>query len=146
MPDLRRLDEEVDEIMGSDVPTIRGTSACTSEKMSVRSGDASSALPVKAVTAEVRRVTLKCSSVSLKSRGSKKRKSECKLCSTGTFISIPVRHFAVPLHLSWYLTRLVGLVSYSMDPVASWGERSSSERTAKVFIPVRPDNTYTVFC
>ena len=29
MPDLRRLDEEVDELMGSDVPTIRGTSACT---------------------------------------------------------------------------------------------------------------------
>ena len=30
MPDLRRLDEEVDELMGSDVSTIRETSACTS--------------------------------------------------------------------------------------------------------------------
>ena len=28
VPDLRRLDEEVDELMGSDVPTPRGTSAC----------------------------------------------------------------------------------------------------------------------
>ena len=36
MTDLRRLDEEVDEQMGSDVPTTRGTSACTSEKKSVR--------------------------------------------------------------------------------------------------------------
>ena len=36
MPDLRRLDEEVDELMGSGVPTTRGTSACASEKKSVR--------------------------------------------------------------------------------------------------------------
>ena len=36
IPDLRRLDEEVDELMGSDVPTARGTSACTSEKKSVQ--------------------------------------------------------------------------------------------------------------
>ena len=71
MLDLRRLDEEVDELMGSDVPTTRGTSACTSEKKSVREADASAALPVKHVTAEVRRVTLKRSSVSLESTGSK---------------------------------------------------------------------------
>ena len=32
MPDLRRLDEEVDELMGSGVPTTQGTSACASEK------------------------------------------------------------------------------------------------------------------
>ena len=31
MPHLRRLDEEVDELMGSGVPTTRGTSACASE-------------------------------------------------------------------------------------------------------------------
>ena len=62
---------------------------------------AAAALPVKQVTAEVRRVTLKRSSVSLGNRGSKKRKSrehECKLCSTGTFISTPVRR-----HLPWFV-------------------------------------------
>ena len=83
--------------MGSGVPTTRGTSACASEKKSVRGA----ALPVKQVTAEVRRVTLKRSSVSLENRGSKKRKSrehECKLCSPGTFISTPVRH-----HLPWFV-------------------------------------------
>ena len=32
MPDLRRLDEEADELMGSNVPTIRGTPECTSVK------------------------------------------------------------------------------------------------------------------
>ena len=82
MPDLRRLDEEVDELMGSDVQTTRGTSACTSKKKSVREAAAAAPLPVKHVTAEVRRVTLKLSSISLESRGSKKRKSrehECKL-------------------------------------------------------------------
>ena len=67
MPDLRRLDEEVDELMGS--------SACTSEKKSVREAAAAAALPVKHVTAEVRRVTLKRSSVSLESRRNKKGKS-----------------------------------------------------------------------
>ena len=36
MPDLRRLDKEVDELMGSVVPTTRGASACASEKKSVR--------------------------------------------------------------------------------------------------------------
>ena len=36
MSDLRRLEEEVDELMGSDVPTIRGTSACKSENKSER--------------------------------------------------------------------------------------------------------------
>ena len=36
MPGLRRLDEEVDKLMGSGVPTTRGTSACASEKKSVR--------------------------------------------------------------------------------------------------------------
>ena len=56
MPDLRRPDEEVDELMGSGVPTIRGTS----EKKSVLGAAASVELPV---TAEVRRVTLKRSSV-----------------------------------------------------------------------------------
>ena len=49
----------------------RGTSACTSEKKSVREADASAALPVKHVTAEARRVTLKRSSVALESTGSK---------------------------------------------------------------------------
>ena len=36
MPDLRRLDEEVDELIGSDVPTIRGRSACTTDNNSVQ--------------------------------------------------------------------------------------------------------------
>ena len=58
--------------MGSDVPTIRGPSACTSEIKSVRETAASVALPV---TEEVRCVTLKSSSVSLESRGSKKGRS-----------------------------------------------------------------------
>ena len=35
IPDLRRLDEEVDGLMGSGAPTTRGTSACASEKKSV---------------------------------------------------------------------------------------------------------------
>ena len=68
--------------------TTRGTSACTSEKTLVREEAAAVALPVKHMTAEVRRVTLKCSIVSLQSRGSKKwkcREHECKLCSAGTF-------------------------------------------------------------
>ena len=101
MPDLRRLDEEDDELMGSDVPTIRGTSACISEKNLVREAAASATFPVKPVTAEVRCVTLKRSSVSFDSRGSKKRKSrehECKLCSACTFISTPVRRHAVRHH------------------------------------------------
>ena len=95
------LERLVDELMGSGVPTTRGTSACASEKKSVRGAAAAAALPVKQVTAEVRRVTLKRSSVSLGNRGSKKRKSrehECKLCSTGTFISTLVRH-----HLPWFV-------------------------------------------
>ena len=102
MPDLRRLDEEVDELNGSGVQTTRGTSACASENKSVREAAAAAALPVKQVTPEVRRVTLTRSSVSLKNRGSKKRKSrehECKLCSAGTFISTPVRCHAVRHHL-----------------------------------------------
>ena len=69
------MDEEVDELMGSDVPTTRETYVCTSEKKSVRKAAAAAELPVKHVTAEVRCVTLKRSSVSLESRGSKKRKS-----------------------------------------------------------------------
>ena len=83
-----------------------GTSACTSEKKSVRESAASAELSVKPVTAEVRRVTLKCTSVSLESRGSKKRKSrkhECKLGSACTFISTPVRHHAVRHHLPWFV-------------------------------------------
>ena len=103
MPDLRRLDEQVDELMGSDVPTIRGTSVCTSEKKSVREAAASAAL---SLTTEVRRVTLKRSSVSLESRGNKKRKSrehECKLCSTCTFISTPMRSNTVRHHLPWFV-------------------------------------------
>ena len=51
-------------------------------------------------------MTLKCISVSLESRGSKKQKSrehECKLCSAGTFISTPVIHHAVRHHLSWFV-------------------------------------------
>ena len=63
MPDLRRLDEEMDELMGSGLPTTRGTSACASEKKSDRGAAAAAALPGKQVTAEVRRVTLKRSSV-----------------------------------------------------------------------------------
>ena len=39
MPDLRRLDEEVDELMGSGVPTTRGTSACASGGTSGEAGD-----------------------------------------------------------------------------------------------------------
>ena len=46
IPDLRRLDEEVDELMGSGVPTTRGTSACASEKKSVRRAGAAAALPL----------------------------------------------------------------------------------------------------
>ena len=106
MPDLRRLDKEVDELMSSDVPTTHGTSACTSEKNSVREAAAAAALPVKHVTAEVRRVRLKHSSVSFESRGSKKRKSrehECKLCSACTFISTPVIRYAVRHHLPWFV-------------------------------------------
>ena len=63
---------------------------------------------MKHVTVEVRRVTLKHSSVSLENRGSKKRKSrehEYKLCSTGTFISTPVRRHAVRHHLAWFVVR-----------------------------------------
>ena len=103
MPDSRRLDNEVDELMGSDVPTTGETSACTVENKSVREANASAAHPV---TAEVRRVRLKCSSVSLESRGNKKRKSrehEFKLCSAGTFISTPVRCHTVPHHMPWLL-------------------------------------------
>ena len=95
-----------DELMVSGVPTTRRTSACASEKKSVRGAAAAAALPVKQVTAEVRRVTLKRSSVSLGNRGSKKRKSrehECKLCSTCTFISTPVRRHAVRHHLPWFV-------------------------------------------
>ena len=106
--------------MGSDVPTTRGTSACTSVKKSVREAAASVALHVKHVTAEVRRVTHTRSSVSLESRGSKKRKSqehECTLCSTGTFISTPVRRHAVPCPISWYLTRHDGPVR---DSILYW--------------------------
>ena len=75
MPELRRLDEEVDELMGSDVPTTRGTSSCTSEKTTVLEAAAAAALHVNHVTAEVRRVTPKRSNVLLESRGCKKRKS-----------------------------------------------------------------------
>ena len=106
MPDLRRLDEEVDELMGSGVPTTRGTSACASEKKSVREAAAAAALPVKQVTAEVRRVTLKHSGVSLENIGSKRRMSrehECKLCSACTFISTPMRRHAVQHHLPWFV-------------------------------------------
>ena len=38
MPDLRRLDEEVDELMGSDVPTARGTCCCLPTPMTLASG------------------------------------------------------------------------------------------------------------
>ena len=106
IPNLRRLDEEVDELMGSGVPTTRGTSACVTEKKSVREAAAAAALPVKQVTAEVRRVTLKRRSVSLENRGGKKlksRKHECKLCSAGTLISTSVIRHAVQHHLSWFV-------------------------------------------
>ena len=104
MSDLRQLDEEVDELMCLDVPTTRGTSAFTFEKKSVREATAAAALPVNHVQAEVKRVTFKRSSVSLESRGSKKRKSRehrCKLYCAYTFISTPVRHHAVRHHLPW---------------------------------------------
>ena len=61
---------------------------------------------MKHVTAKVRRVTLKRSSVSLENRGRKKRKSrehECKLCSASTLISTPVRRYAVRYHLPWFV-------------------------------------------
>ena len=58
------------------------------------------------MTAKVRRVTLKHSSVSLESRGSKKRKSrehECKLCFACTFIStIGICH-VVWHHMFWFV-------------------------------------------
>ena len=88
----------MDELIGSSIPTTRGTSACASEKKSVREAAAAAALPVKQVTVVVRRVTLKRSSVSLENRVSKRRKNlehECKLCSAGTFISTPVRRHVV---------------------------------------------------
>ena len=75
MLNMRRLDEEINELMGPDVSTIRGTSACTSGMESVREATASVALRVKPVTAEMRRVTLKRSSISLESKEIKKRKS-----------------------------------------------------------------------
>ena len=59
MPDLRRPDEEVDDLMGLDVPTIRGTSEDTSENNGNQRAAALVALPVKAVTAEMRRETPK---------------------------------------------------------------------------------------
>ena len=77
----------------------------------VREVAATVVLPVKHVTTEVRRVTLKRSSVSLESRGSKNQKSrehECKLCSTGTFISSPVRRHAVPGTACWTCKRQYG--------------------------------------
>ena len=123
MPDLRRLNEKVDELIGSGVSTTRGTSACVSENKSVREVAAAAELPVKQVTAEVRRVTLKRSSVSLENRGSKKRKSrehECKLCSTGSFISTPVStRCDINCPGSWCLTRHVGPVRDNMDPVTN---------------------------
>ena len=106
MPYLRRLDKEVDDLMGSGVPTTRTTSACVSEKRPVREAVSATELPVKQVTAEVRRVTLKRINVSLENRGSKKRKSqehECKLCSACTFSSTPVRRHAVRHHLPWFV-------------------------------------------
>ena len=105
MPDLRRLDE-VAELMGSGVPTTRVTSACASEKKSGREATAAAEFPVRRLTAEVIRVTLKHSSVSLENIGSKKRKSrehEYKLCSAGTFISTPMRRHAVRHHLHWFV-------------------------------------------
>ena len=48
------------QLMGSGVLTTRGTSACASENKSVREAAAAAALPVKQVTAEVRRVTQQC--------------------------------------------------------------------------------------
>ena len=60
--------------MGSDVPTIWGTSSCTSEKAEQEAAGLADLL-VKPMTAEVRRVTFKLISVSMESRGSKKRKS-----------------------------------------------------------------------
>ena len=88
--------------MGSDVTTIRGTAACTSEK-SVREVTASAALPV---TAEVKRGTIKRISVSLESRETKKRKSRehvGKVYYAGTFISTPVIRHTVRHYLPWFV-------------------------------------------
>ena len=80
-------------------------------------------LPVKpVVTADARRVALNRSNVSLESQISKKRRSrehECKLCSTGTFISTPVRRFGITCLGSWLPTRPVGHVRDSMGPAAN---------------------------
>ena len=106
--------------MGSDVPTIRGISSCASEKKTVREAAAPAALPVKHVIAEVRRVALKRSSVSLESRGSKKRKTQEK--EADTFISTTVRRHTVRHHMLWFVvpdTAYVVPVRDSMDPVAS---------------------------
>ena len=118
MPDLGRLDGKVDELMGSDVPTTRGTSACTSEKKSVREAAAAAALSVNRATAEVILVTLKCISVSFESRESKKLKNR----------EHEVRSFPLQCDVTrcditcpglWYLTRHVGPVRDSMDPAAN---------------------------
>ena len=68
MPDIRRLDEEVDELMGSYVPTTGIISVYIREEVGSGSGCCGDIL-VKHVTAEVRRVTLKRGSVSLENRG-----------------------------------------------------------------------------
>ena len=110
---MRRLDEEVDKPMGSDVPTIRETSEGTSEKKM----DQGTVKPV--VKAEVGRVTLKHSSVLLQSRGSKKRKSrehEFKLCFAGTFFSTTVSVTQYHIICPGFV---VGHVKDDMDPAAS---------------------------
>ena len=69
-------------------------------KKSVREAASVAALPLKHVTAEV---TLKRNSVSLESRGSKKRKSREHESSAGTFIYTPVRRHTVRYHLLWFV-------------------------------------------
>ena len=63
---------------------------------------------MKPVTEEVRRVTLKRCSVSLESRGIKKRKSrehEGKLCSARTLIFTTVIRRVVRHHIPWFVVR-----------------------------------------
>ena len=110
--------------MGSGVLTTRRTSACASENKSVREAAAAAELPVRQVTAEVRRVTLKRSSASSENRGSKKRKSrELNANDAPQVRSFPLQRDVTRCDItcpsSWYLTRHVGPVRDNMDPAAN---------------------------
>ena len=95
MPDLRRLDEEVDELIRS---TLCGTSEGPSEKKRDPGASVSAALPVNPVTAEVRCVTIKRSSVYWKVEKARNRRAESMNVTYApqvTFISTPARCQAV---------------------------------------------------